>query len=163
MPVLSKHSRYQKNPFSMVTVCGWSKTRFWQRFLGFFLNYRRFGGWRGWLSFFPVNCGLSVLENIIDVEGVSIPVSCVYTDLWDMYTQTWGCRIGKKMCRFDAGSFTSGTQHFIYNMLELLHRPMYCSYFSVWTSELVSIRGRQKAVYILDQYLKINPYENLYV
>lgn len=41
------------------------------------------------MSFFPVNCGLSVLENIIDVEGVSVPVSCVYTDLWDMYTQTW--------------------------------------------------------------------------
>lgn len=96
------------------------------------------------MSFFPVNCGLSVLENIIDVEGVSVPVSCVYTHLWDVYTQTWGCRIGKKMCRFDAGSFTSGTQCVIYNMLVLLHRPIYCCYFSVLTCELVGIRSRQK-------------------
>lgn len=115
------------------------------------------------MSFFPVNCGLSELENIIDVEGVSVPVSCVYTHLWDVYTQTWGCRIGKKMCRFDAGSFTSGTQcvcHLQYACTASQTHLLF--YFSVWTCELVGIRGRQKDVYILDQYLKINPCENLY-
>lgn len=74
-PVLSKHSCYQNNPFTMVSVCvGEARPELGRDLLGFLFNYRRFGWWRGWLSF-AVNCGLSVLEIIIDVEGVSIPVS----------------------------------------------------------------------------------------
>lgn len=86
MPVFSKHSCYQKNPFSMVSVCrGEARTELGKDLLEFF-NYRRFRGCRGWMSIFPVNCGLSVLETAIDVETVYTYELCIYRPVGYVYT-----------------------------------------------------------------------------
>lgn len=48
-----------------------------QRIVAFLINKEDSGGGGAWYPFFPLDCGLSALENVIDVGGVYIPMGCI--------------------------------------------------------------------------------------